>query len=118
MIYWDKQCNGATATVANLLESGTPLGFRALENTGRFRILMDEVFDMKCGSGGGSTAAFGADRRYFSRSIKCNIPLEFDATASTGVLTMIRSNNLGVFCSSRQGISTVAYTTRIRYSDV
>ena len=46
MLYHDKQANGATAAVLDILESADYQSFNNLVNSGRFRILMDRTYAM------------------------------------------------------------------------
>ncbi len=120
ILYVDKQCNGATATVANILASADWQSFRALENTGRFVILMDKTHSinyMGLGSDGAgvvSQAQVQQPHRFFKN---CSIPIEFDNSASTGVLTTIRTNNLGVLLIARSGVAGFDSDFRLRFSD-
>ncbi len=124
IMYLDKQTNGSPATAILLLEAGAgSVGFQSynnLENSGRFRILYDKVVDLVAKSGSGTGAAgvqFGEDNVYGSMYKKCNIPIEYDNSASTGVLTSMRSNNLGFLFLSSDGVATVISKVRLRFSD-
>lgn len=118
ILYVDKQTNGATATVLNILANANFQSFRALENTGRFTILMDKTHKMQARAGiGGATLLFGEDQSNHSFYKKCNIPIEFDNVANTGVLTTIRTNNLGCLFISQGGFAGVDSTMRLRFSD-
>ncbi len=118
ILYLDKQANGATATVAQILETDDYQAFNNLSNKARFRTLMDRTYDLMNSSGGGdgTTEDYGATILHDSFYKKVNIPIEFDNTA--GALTEIRSNNLGVLIISKVG-AFVAFTSkfRLRFSD-
>ena len=45
----------------------------------------------------------------------CNMPIEYDST--TGAITEIRSNNIGVLLLSRNGVCTFGSKFRVRFSD-
>lgn len=113
IMYIDKQCNGATATVTDILATANYQSFNNLSNKERFRTLFDRTFDcMPSGIGGdGTTNTAGASAQSFSFYHKCNLPIEFSATA--GALTEIRSNNIGVLAISRDG-STVTLDSKVR----
>lgn len=118
ILYQDKQCNGAAATVTDILESDNYQSFRNLANSGRFKILMDRVYSLQHTAGAGDGTANDAapldvnDQFYQD----CNIPLEFNST--TGAITEIRSNNLGVLILGRTGlVSQMDSKMRLRFSD-
>ncbi len=119
IMYLDKQCNGATATTTNILETDDYQSFNQLANKSRFRILMDRTHTLVSPSGiaGPVTGLTQYEDSFFA---KVNIPLEYDNSASTGALTTIRSNNLGVLLISKTGDSTgCAFDSkiRLRFSD-
>lgn len=117
ILYWDKQCNGATATVTDILETATYRSFNNLSNKNRFRILKDVFIDVSCqaGAGNGTTNQFATVGKTRNFYIKCNIPVEFSST--TGAIAEIRSNNIGVLVISSNGLMEFAYTARIRFTD-
>ncbi len=118
ILYQDKQCNGATATATDLLETATLQDFRNLANQGRFIIHMDKVVNINYG-GMASDGAGVVSQAFVQRNAtfykKCNIPIEFSAT--TGAITEIRSNNLGVLLISAQGEVGFVSEIRLRFSD-
>ncbi len=121
MLYLDRQTNGATATVTGILESDNYQSFNNLANKNRFLILMDRLYSLKSFSGSGqgtaATLAFGEDVISDSFYKKCNIPIEYDNSATDGTISTMRSNNIGVLLLSRDGGSLFASKMRIRYSD-
>ncbi len=120
MMYLDKQCNGATATVAGILESTDYQSFNNLANKGRFRTLYDRKFVLKppAAAGDGTTDLFNDDLVYEEFFKQVNIPLEYDNSATTGALTTIRSNNIGVLLISKGGTATTFNSKlRLRFSD-
>lgn len=112
IVFHDKQTNGATATPAQIL-AGTYLSFRNLQQTGRFNLLYDETHYVN--AKGGLAGSFGEERKPFNVNAECFIPLEFDA--STGAITDLTTNNVGVLVYSAQGLATINYFWRVRYSD-
>ncbi len=119
ILYLDKQCNGATAAVTGILESDNFQSFRNLANSSRFQVLMDKEHSINYAAAASDNAAVisqpGAVRHY-SFYKTCTIPLEFDST--TGALTEIRSNNLGVLILSDQGaVCGFESKMRLRFSD-
>ncbi len=118
ILYLDKQCNGATATVTDILESDDIHSFNNLANKGRFRTLMDRTYSVAVivATGSDATAEWKGgivDDTFFK---KVNIPIEFDST--TGAITEIRSNNIGLLLLSVAGTSSFASKMRLRYSDI
>ncbi len=118
IMFLDKQCNGATAAVTDILETADFQSFNNLANSGRFRILMDKVVTlnhMTLASDGAGLVS--SSNRLASGSFykTCNIPLEFSAT--TGAITEIRSNNVGVLLLARQTGLVFTSKIRLRFSD-
>jgi len=118
LVYLDKQANGATATVANILQSGDEKSFNNLSNSQRFTIFKDKTltFNMTYGSGTDTVAQILP----FNFFKKCNIPIEFSST--TGAITEIRSNNIGVLaiCGVQSGTipnTSLVLTSRVRFTD-
>ncbi len=103
IVYLDKQCNGATIAATDLLvPSGDYQGYFNLNNTSRFRTLFDKTISMNPNVAGNGTANDNATQTFNGTFFKdVNIPLEFDNT--TGAITEIRSNNLGVLVVSNIG---------------
>ncbi len=119
IMYKDKQTNGtAVAAVTEILETASVDSFRNLSNSGRFDILMDKTFVLNFTAGNGTgMAEMAKGFQYFKR---CNIPIEFDNSATTGVIATQRTNNIGLMTVA-DGTSTpaalVGYNCRLRYSD-
>lgn len=117
ILYLDKQCNGAAATITGILESADFQSFNNLGNKSRFKTLMDRDYNLNTNlSGDGTTVDSGLLLHNDSFYKKCNIPIEFDAVA--GAITEIRSNNLGVLLISSQGIAGFVSKFRLRFSDL
>ncbi len=117
ILYHDKQCNGATATVTGILESTDYQSFNNLANKNRFTTLMDKTVTNVCKAGSGrgttDTLSYADDIKEMTFFKKCDIPIEFDSVA--GAITEIRSNNLGVLTISRSGLTTFASKMRLRF---
>ncbi len=119
ILFLDKQANGATATTADLLEATVDWNsFRNLANSQRFTILMDRTHTLNYmvmasdGAGLVSQARVQYQTDFYK---KCNIPLEFDNT--TGAITEIKSNNIGLAMMSSEGLGNLLFKYRIRFSD-
>ncbi len=122
ILYLDKQTNGAAATVTGILETANFQSFNQLANKSRFRTLMDRTYVIECkaGSGRGSTdtLSYGEAREddtLFLKNLK--IPIEYDNSVTTGVITSIRSNNIGVLTLSEGGLVAFTSKMRIRFAD-
>ncbi len=120
ILYQDKQTNGATAAVTDILSTATLDSFRNLSNTGRFRVLLDQFWDPTVA--GGAQSAAGTpnsipQNKSWSFHKKLNIPLEFSGV--TGAITELRSNNLGllIICAAAADVPAVSYVSRVRFSD-
>ncbi len=118
ILYQDKQCNGATAAVTDILESDDYQSFRNLGNTGRFIIHYDTTVTLNpqaaAGDGTANDVASVAENGTFFK--ECTIPIEFNST--TGALTEIRSNNLAVMTVAKEGnLATLDSQIRLRFAD-
>lgn len=104
MVYLDTQCNGSTATTANILESDIFESFNNLANKGRFRVLLDRYHTMNPtsmasdGTGLMSTQSFEIFDSFYK---KFDYPIEYDSTA--GAITEIKSNNIGLLLITQAG---------------
>ncbi len=118
ILFVDKQANGATATITDVLESANFQAFNNLANKGRFRVLMDRTHTIQPvtlasdGAGVVSSAAVRQDYEFFK---ECDLPIEFNA--ATGAITEIRSNNLGVLVISTAGVTNLDSKFRLRFTD-
>lgn len=121
MLVLDKQCNGALPTATNVLKSAEWQSFNNLSNSMRFTVLYDKLFAINCqaGSGRGSTdtLSWGVTTITDSFYKECDIRVEYDNSATTGVITSIRSNNLVVLLGSRRGFVSFSSKMRIRFND-
>ncbi len=118
IMYLDRQANGATATVAQILETANLHSFNNLSEKNRFLILYDKFTDLNyqaMGSDGAGVISGSEVVRTETFFKKCNIPLEF--SAGTGALTEIRSNNIGVLSISRSGQGGFNSKIRLRFTD-
>ncbi len=119
ILYLDRQANGATAAVTDILETATHRSFRNLANSGRFQIFMDKTMTFNystysydtAGSQGDSAEVVGE----YQFNKKCNIPVEF--SGANGTIDELRSNNLGVLLISKSGVGGFASSVRLRFSD-
>ncbi len=117
IMYLDQQANGAAALVDDILTTNNYQSFNNLGNVDRFKILLDRTVAMNSQSGAGNgTANDYSQYRVAGTFFKdCSIPLEYGA--NTGVITEMRSNNIGVLLLSEGGLCKFESLIRLRYSD-
>ncbi len=119
ILYWDKQANGATAAVTDILETADYQSFNNLSNSGRFKTLMDKTYhmDSPAGSGRGSTdtLSYGEAETGGSFFKRLDIPVEYSAAA--GAITELNSNNIGVLALTVAGKVSLLSKMRIRFTD-
>ncbi len=117
IMFLDKQCNGATAAVLDIIETADFQSFNNLANKSRFRTLMDRTYTLNASlSGDGTTVDSAEVVENDAFYLKCDIPVEFDGV--NGVITEIRSNNIGVLLISEGGLATFGSKIRLRFSDL
>ncbi len=112
--YLDKQSNGAAAFPVDILNTDFFMSFNNIENKDRFRILYRKthVLDSPAGSG---LFGFGEKSVYGEFHKQCNIPIEFSGTL--GVLSEVRSNNIGLLLLSESGLCAFNSRFRVRFTD-
>ncbi len=117
ILYLDRQCNGATATTLGILETADFQSFNNLANKNRFLTLMDRTYSLNstAAAGNGTTNITTTWIMNDSFYKKCNIPVEFDST--TGAITEVRSNNIGVLLVCEDGEAGFTSKMRLRFSD-
>lgn len=119
----DMQCNGAAPAVADVISyPGSQLNeesFNNLENNRRFRTIADIYRPINAGGGGinGITGTSVQVNHVLKLNKKCNIPISYSTSATTGALATIKSNNLFLLAISQKGVCLLAGTIRIRYQD-
>ncbi len=118
IIFVDKQANGAGAGVTDILETASWQSFYNLANQMRFVILLDELVSLNqntlASDGAGVVSTTGMVRDYKWHH-ECDIPLEFSST--TGTLSEIRSNNIGLLKISALGVAQLNSKFRLRFAD-
>lgn len=113
----DKQANGAYPAYTDVMESAVFTSFSNLSNSGRFKVL--KIIECELEPQAGVAGAYGLAVKVIKANLKCEIPIEFDNSLTTGAITTVRSNNIfwmGVSAIGDDEI-TFDFTTRIRYSD-
>lgn len=118
IMFLDKQANGATAAITDVLETATHQSFYNLANQNRFSILCDKLHNINYaglasdGAGVVSQALVIQNKTFYK---KLDLPIEFSGT--TGAITEIRSNNIGVILISDRGVCGFSSQIRIRFAD-
>ncbi len=116
ILYKDKQCNGETAVITDILETADYQSFYNLANGDRFDILLDVAHQINyaglASDGAGVVSqAKQVVVREFAKT--CSIPLEFGGT--TGAITELRSNNVGVLLISQDLNPDFSSKMRVRF---
>lgn len=122
IIYHDKQANGATAAVTDILETDTYHSFNNLANKGRFKILYDKLHTLAPMSvwydtGGTANKINGyiVEDSFFKN---IEIPIEF--SGATGAIGEIASNNIGLLVLTLDGTdmqTQMEGQVRLRFED-
>lgn len=111
MIVNDKQANGAAFTVGQVLNPQSYLAHRNLENVDRFRVLRDSTFSM-------NSEGVNESQKNISMYIKCNIPIEYDSSTTSGAIVSQRSNSIALLMiGDTNNVTVLSYNVRIRYAD-
>jgi len=114
ILYQDKQCNGAAATVLNILKTADFYSHYNREESERFRILKDFTVNMQPPAGylAAGTAYYEKPMRF---SVNLSVPVSWDSTAASGSLATTRSNNFGLLAIATNGNCTCDYTCRTEF---
>lgn len=117
ILYIDKQTNGVTPAVADLLDTavGGYNSFRNLSNVERYIILKDKFISVSAATtvAAVNTGVVSVEYKIYKK-IECGI--EF--SGNTGAVTEVRSNNLCVLAISKNGLATNEFVSRVRFTDV
>ena len=122
----DQQTNGATIAPLTVMDVGQTddlLAFRRLDNTQRYNILWDQMFEMTSPS----ISHFAVDsfsnaevRKHFTKTVVFNPPMEVNMSGTTTDIANVKDNNIHVIgISSGQTNATVTldYQCRVRFRD-
>lgn len=119
ILFLDKQCNGATASVTKILETATVLSFNNLANKDRFLILYDKIHDLKYQTMASETSgkvSYGTMQEHTCLYKTMDTTIEF--SGASGDITTIQSNNFGVLLISLDASASIESQIRIRFTDV
>ncbi len=117
IIVHDKQANGALPAVLDILFTADIQSFKNLDNTHRFRTLLDKTISIASMSGAynGTTSKFGENFKAFQWFRKLNMPIIYNDTA--GTIGDIVSNNIVMMYISESGNAGCQAQMQIRYMD-
>lgn len=123
IIYQDRQTNGTAATPLEILQNVGPgtlryYRYRNLSNKSRFNILADVTRSMN--STFATTAGPGALSKHLAINKTLNMPIQYSEESTTGSLSTIRSNNIGILFLKSVGSAAISFygTARVRYTDL
>ncbi len=122
LLVCDKQTNGAAFVGTDLWETDSYRSFNNLANSSRFRTIASKVYTFNTPSGSGrgttDTLAFGERVIPWKIGANLNLPIEFDNSATTGVVATQRSNSLWLVSQSTSGTIIMSVSdSRIRFND-
>jgi len=121
MLVFDKQCNGAALTIADVLTSVSGTSYNKLDNRDRFVVLADYKYALG-GMNTTATQTYGASPSCFKVDIhrKINLPVTFIGT--TNAIASIQSGSLYLItvgtAAPNAGGQFQAATARVRYTDI
>ncbi len=120
LIVKDKSANGALPLVTDVLQSGVYESFLNLENKSRFVILSDRYFPINSqgGVGDGVTNITIPTEKFFNTFKKFDVPIEYNDTATSGVVSTINTNNIVIIAISRLANAGLESCIRFRYTDM
>lgn len=96
MLVWDNACNGALATILNVLTAVNPISFPNVDNVARFTILMDKKFIV----GSPTATTTWQPIVYVDETVSVNSAVRFSGTTAAigsiqnGALLLITTGNL------------------------
>lgn len=117
IVYIDKQANGATAAVTDILETTQFFSHLNLSNMDRFTILEDHSQIINAQTGGVTAApallSGQAGAKHFFR-IPMKLPIEYSGT--TALITDVSSNNIGMLLIAKHNVLTdFHWNARVRF---
>ncbi len=119
IVFVDKQTNGSLVGVTSILETAVYNSFRNLNNSGRFIFLYDKFFVINrlvTPTDGTNTNSSGI-ASIFEKVQIINKNIILDYTSTSGALSEMTSNSIGVLYISRLALSGVENFVRVRYTD-
>ncbi len=121
LLVCDKQTNGAAFVATDIWDTDVIGSFNNLANSTRFRVLKSKLFEFKAygvSHTTGDVVLTTEDEQAFAFNVNLNLPIEFDNSLATGVVSTQRSNSLWLVSQSSTGVVTMTEATaRIRFKD-
>lgn len=113
----DKQANGGSPGVSDLVHTGGPYTVYNKDYEDRFVYLWDDILVVTSPAArGNSVNEVGTAYKNFKLEIDCDIPILFKAASSPAVIGDVASNNILVYASADvSGLSQVGFHSRIYY---
>lgn len=118
-IVYDKQTNAAAPLATDILVNDNILGLPNLANAGRFICLMDKIFyPTEVGSSGAGAAISAAGTCIINETIKCDLPVKYNANNLGTVADIVSGGLFAVtYSNGYQTIGDDTITYRVRFTD-
>jgi len=114
IVYIDKQANGATAATTDILTTAALSSYRNMDTVDRFVILKDKWMQYKVTATNALHTGQGSGQ-WWKWSKKLNLPVHYAGT--TGAITEIKSNNIGVLFISDLSTLNMSMNCRTKFLD-
>lgn len=118
IVYLDRQANGATAAVTDILASANWRSFNNLDNKDRFRTLAEKeiAIVLPGATPSGAAFVFGETVQPFFMKAKLNMVVKYKL--NVGDITDLASANIGVLVIAKDTLGSVDYIARCKYTDM
>lgn len=120
MVVLDKQANGAAPAYTDVMNTNSALAYRNLDNADRFVVLHDKFTRYTPSALASAGTMRFSGPTFINVFRKCNIPIVFDNTATSGAIATIRSNNvivIGFLYGAQTALNDFKGILRVRYRD-
>lgn len=118
IVYLDRQANGATAAVTDILATGNWRSFNNLDNNDRFRTLCEWTCSLNVGGATPSGGAYVFGRKTKEFFLKAKLGQDFKYKGNAGTVADLASSNIGVLAISAQGTVQLEYIARLKFVDI
>ncbi len=116
LVLVDKQTNGSSPAILDVLETASVRSFHNLDHSSRFVYVWDKRFAMTTIAGGGTHSFESNDCGRVNKRFRKSIVVEFEEPG-TGILSTITTHNLLCFVVTDRTNTQVDLKFRIRYTD-
>jgi len=117
ILYCDRQCNGATIAVTDLLEEANYQSFNNLANKGRFRLLGVRKHTLNYVGIGADSSTSTTNQVFKHGQIMLNVSIPIEYNGTDGTIDEQTSNNIGLLLISANGGINLTGKARIRFLD-